>query len=472
MLKKYRYIFIISLLAMILLAYLTYRFMMPRIYVEKDDITIKLNEEYVEPDYYAYMGFMNIKDKVRIDGIVDNTHVGDYKITYYYKTKLFDVNKTINVKVVDEILPSLELVGEENINVCSIESYKEEGYTASDNYDGDLTDKVVVENKDNIITYSVSDSSGNKVEKSRKLNVVDEIGPKLSLSGLNEMYLQVGTIFTEPGYSASDNCDGDITSKVKVNGSVDYNTIGSYQIDYKVSDSNNNTSTATRKVNVVSEEDFKKVNSGIIYLTFDDGPSTLTPQILDILAKYNIKATFFVTMSGSDDMIKREYMEGHTIALHTATHVYKTIYASVDAYFNDLNTVSNRVKNITGIETKYVRFPGGSSNEVSYNRKTGAGVCMSVLTKELEARGYKYFDWNVSIEDNGSCSSKKDKRSCMLNNYTTYLKKNKGNVVLMHDIKSYTADNLEEMIIYGINNGFTFKQIDDSAPTAHHGTKC
>ena len=83
----------------------------------------------------------------------------------------------------------------------------------------------------------------------------------------------------------------------------------------------------------------------IIYLTFDDGPSAYTPKILDILSKYGIKATFFVTNSGKDDYIKREYKEGHTVALHTASHSYKKVYSSVDAYFSDLNSVSNRVFN-------------------------------------------------------------------------------------------------------------------------------
>ena len=195
--------------------------------------------------------------------------------------------------------------------------------------------------------------------------------------------------------------------------------------------------------------------TGVIYLTFDDGPGSFTNKILDILKKNDIKATFFVTMAGSNDVLRREFDEGHTIGLHTATHVYKQIYASIDSYFDDLNRVSNRVQSITGKETKFIRFPGGTSNHVS-------AVGMSNIVREVNAKGYTYFDWNLSVEDAGECAYKKDKKTCVVNNFKKYLKPNKVNMVLMHDIKSYTANGLEEMINYAKERNYTFKQIDDS----------
>ena len=119
-----------------------------------------------------------------------------------------------------------------------------------------------------------------------------------------------------------------------------------------------------------------------IYLTFDDGPSLdITPKILDLLKKHNIKATFFVINrnSNTDYLIKRAYNEGHTIGLHTSSHNYSKIYANETAYFNDLANIENKVIKITGTSSKIIRFPGGSSNTVSRNYNKGI---MTRLTKQ------------------------------------------------------------------------------------------
>ena len=204
---------------------------------------------------------------------------------------------------------------------------------------------------------------------------------------------------------------------------------------------------------------------GVIYLTFDDGPGAYTNQILDILAKYGIKATFFVTNNGSDDVILREYEEGHTVGLHSATHNYN-IYNSVEAYFADLNKVQERVTRITGNRSKYIRFPGGSSNTVSRSHSKGI---MSILTKKVEDDGYRYFDWNSLVEDAGTCAYKKtsEREACVFKYFKNTISYNKINVVLLHDIKSYTANSLENMIVYAKSQGYIFKPIDDNTPQIH-----
>ena len=192
------------------------------------------------------------------------------------------------------------------------------------------------------------------------------------------------------------------------------------------------------------------------FLTFDDGPSAVTSKILDTLKQENIKASFFVLGSNVEarpEMVKRMYDEGHTVALHTASHKYATVYASVDAYFNDLNIVSNRVKRITGQTSKIVRFPGGSSNTVSRHYCKGI---MTTLSSELFNRGYRYYDWNV---DSGDAYKARTKEA-VYKNVTSNLSKNKANVVLMHDIKTWTRDALRDIIRYGKDNGYTFEAID------------
>jgi peptidoglycan/xylan/chitin deacetylase (PgdA/CDA1 family) len=202
--------------------------------------------------------------------------------------------------------------------------------------------------------------------------------------------------------------------------------------------------------------------SKIVYLTFDDGPGPYTAQLLDVLKKYDVKATFFVTCNRAQyrNMITRAYNEGHSIGLHSCTHDYSKVYASEDAFFAELDTISNVVKAATGVETKLVRFPGGSSNTVS--RKYNQGVVTRIVN-ELNERGYVYFDWNVSSGDAGNTTS----TSKVYDNVIRGLKGNYS-IVLQHDIKKFSVDAVERIIQDGKKYGFTFKALDMTSPTAHH----
>lgn len=201
---------------------------------------------------------------------------------------------------------------------------------------------------------------------------------------------------------------------------------------------------------------------GVIYLTFDDGPGDFTNTLLDILDKYEVKATFFVTGRGDDAVIRREDEEGHTVALHTWSHNYAYIYANTNNYFADLSQVAERVKNITGKDAKLVRFPGGSSNLVS-RRYDGKTKIMTTLSRELEARGYQYFDWNVDSDDAGRANSS----DTVYTNVVTHLKDG-PNVVLQHDIKPYSVEAVERIIQYGNENNFVFDKLELNSPTVHH----
>lgn len=145
-----------------------------------------------------------------------------------------------------------------------------------------------------------------------------------------------------------------------------------------------------RKVGTTEQSDEK-----VVYLTLDDGPSKNTQAVLDILDKYNAKATFFVTgaMPEYKDMIKKAYDKGHTIGMHTYSHDYAKVYASVDAYFQDLDQIGQLVKEEIGYVPCFIRFPGGSSNTISASYTKGI---MTTLTQEVQARGYQYYDWNGS----------------------------------------------------------------------------
>lgn len=418
--------------------------------------------EVVYPDHYVEEGVTLTRfgkeissSKVKVKGEVIDNKLGNFQIFYSYQEFLFKKEVKRQVFVVDKESPTLTLNGNLESTVCPSATYKEEGYTAYDNYDGDITDRVTVTKTEEGYTYEVTDSSNNKVTSSRIIHYKDENAPVLALKGTNPMYVKVGSTYQESGVSATDGCDGDITSKVEVSGAVDTAKAGTYEIKYTVTDSSGNTVTATRKVIVYEEGSMKQ---GVIYLTFDDGPhGTNTARILDVLKKYNVKATFFVTAGGPDSIIKREHDEGHTVALHTASHQYQLVYRSVDDYYNDLNQVHDRVLRITGVDSRIIRFPGGSSNTVS--RKYAKGI-MTTLTKDVVSKGYKYYDWNISSGDAGNTTSS----SVVYQNVVGALRHDRANMVLMHDVKSYTAAAIEDIVVYGLNHGYRFEKITMSTP--------
>ena len=200
----------------------------------------------------------------------------------------------------------------------------------------------------------------------------------------------------------------------------------------------------------------------IIYLTFDDGPYKYTDQLLDILNKYHIKATFFVTNAYPSYRycIRKENEFNHQVAVHTYTHNYKIIYSSTGAYWNDFNKMNDIVFDQTGEKTSMFRFPGGSSNTVS--RSYCRGV-MSSLTSQANSKGYKYYDWNVSSGDAGETTSS----SGVYNNLVRGVRGRQYSVVLCHDVKSYTVNAMDSFISWALKNGYCFMPLTTKSPTAH-----
>lgn len=210
-----------------------------------------------------------------------------------------------------------------------------------------------------------------------------------------------------------------------------------------------------------------KSTKGVIYLTFDDGPSsTITPKVLDILKKEKVKATFFVLnySKANEKYIKRIVKEGHTIGIHGYSHEYSKIYKSKKAFLNNVYSLQEKIKKSTGVTTKFMRFPGGSSNTVSRHYYKGI---MSILTKEMVSRGFRYFDWNVSSGDAGGARTSSD----VYRNVTRNLSKKRGNMVLCHDFagNTKTLNALSKIIKYAKKNGYTFKAIDKNTPMYAHG---
>ena len=303
----------------------------------------------------------------------------------------------------------------------------------------------------------------------RKVHVVDTEQPEVQLLGAQYYILNVDQPYVEPGCTATDNYDGDLSAKISISGEVDIHTPGEYDLTYTVTDSYNNTASIQRIVRV-EEWDFSQAdrpvvgepNGKVIYLTFDDGPSKHTNRLLDVLKKYDVKATFFVVKTEFSDIIKRIAAEGHTVAMHTTSHVYKKVYASEEAYFKDLHSIQKLIKDLTGQESKFLRFPGGSSNKAS---SFNPGI-MTRLTKLVEEKGFRYFDWTIDSKDTGGAKTPlavcQNVISGILNEKREY------SIVLQHDIKGYSVDAVEAIIRWGLENGYTFLPIDENTPQYHH----
>lgn len=231
----------------------------------------------------------------------------------------------------------------------------------------------------------------------------------------------------------------------------------------------NENKTQTNKVSENKTAESKTTASNgksIAYLTFDDGPSSITNSVLDILKKYNVKATFFVINSGSYNKttLQREVNEGHTIGLHAYDHNYAIAYKDDNSYLDGIDKLRAKVKADTGFDSHYIRFPGGSSNTIS--KRYSKGI-MSRITKTAKQRGYKYYDWNVDDDDAGRARTADD----CYNNVVRELRPNRSNIVLMHDFgtNKKILEALPRIIEYCQKNGYTMLPIDDNTPEIHHG---
>ncbi|MGM9974140.1 MAG: polysaccharide deacetylase family protein [Clostridiaceae bacterium] len=194
------------------------------------------------------------------------------------------------------------------------------------------------------------------------------------------------------------------------------------------------------------------------YLTFDDGPSNNTIKILDILDKYNIKATFFVVGKNIEwypEILKEIVKRGHMIGIHCYNHDYSEIYSSTEAYIDDFYKTYNLIKEVAGIEPYIFRFPGGSVN--TYNKKTRKDIA-----EEMERRGFVFYDWNSSCEDavKGAVSE-----SCVKSVINTSISQH--NILLCHDTKKVTLLNLEIYIKELRAKGYKYFHTLEGVPPIH-----
>lgn len=400
--------------------------------------------------------------EVEINSELREKVVGKHSIFYTARFLWWEATAQRSIRVVDTKSPRITLMNKSNQTVQPGEKYVEEGFYAIDNYDGDITHLVRRTEEFGKIFYVVKDSSGNLAYAEREIPYYDPIPPELYLEGEDRITIEAGGVYEEPGFSASDDVDGDLTEQVEVEGAVNRFLADTYKISYKVTDSYGNLSRAIRIIKVVPQPrpEIVTPKGRVIYLTFDDGPGPFTGRLLNILEKYDVKATFFVTNSGYPGIMKRIVEDGHSIGIHTMTHDYRSIYASEEAFFADLYGMQDVIYQNTGVMTTLMRFPGGGSNLVS---NFNEGI-MSTLTEAVQDCGFQYFDWNVDSNDAGGAL----KSMTVSNNVIENVQKHRTSMVLMHDVNDFSVDAVEDIIVWGLENGYTFLPVTQNSPNFHH----
>ena len=436
-----------------------------------DEIDAECGTQFTDPGVKATVKDEDISNLIETSGSVNTSKLGQYEIEYKVKYKKRKVTKRRIVNVVDHTGPVITLNGDAKVVVpTSIDEYQEPGATAVDACDGDVSSdiKTKMEQVNDYtwkVTYTVKDSHDNESTAEREVCLQDTQAPQITLNGDSDITIKEQEKFEDPGVTAVDDRDGDLTANVTKDGYVDVYRAGTYTLTYTVTDSSGNTAQATRNVTVEKVE----VNTGdAIYLTFDDGPSSdVTVRILDTLKANGIKATFFICDYDEDKLpiIKRMIDEGHTIGIHGYSHEYSQIYTSVDAFMENINKLKNKLKEDTGYDAFVIRFPGGSSNTVS--KKYCQGV-MTQLAQRVTDDGLMYMDWNVS---SGDAEGNNRPVNLIIGNVTGGFKHGRNNVVLMHDTsaKQTSADALQSIITYGKNNGYSFYPISKDTIPVHHG---
>ena len=200
----------------------------------------------------------------------------------------------------------------------------------------------------------------------------------------------------------------------------------------------------------------------VVYFTFDDGPWTGTPRLLDILDQYTIKACFFVTAQSMEteplkNMLKQIKDRGHNVAVHSLTHNYKKIYASVDAFMSDYDAMDDLIFQATGEHSKMLRFPGGSN--ASYNK-----AIRPQLLQAVRDRGIVYFDWNSF---DGDVEGKKGQE--LIDQTIKQVNENTHSILLMHDMPStaFVHDALPTIRERLTADGYKFELLNDNTPPRH-----
>ncbi len=451
---------IIGIILIVLLISITVYLIVSRLHVElrligNSPLQVSYNSDYKDKGFTFTRSNKEINSEdyaVEVSNNVNTKELGNYTVVYKVKYRGKNYEITRNIEVVDntppEIITNIDTVTKD---YCTKKEKTKLEASAIDDFDGDVTNLIEIEEKEKSILIKVQDSNGNVSEKEILVSYTEKPKNVLKLNGKSSIKITKGSVYEEQGATYQDGCGNILDKNVTITGEVNTEINGDYKITYTYAKTKE---TISRTVTVYTP------SPKVIYLTFDDGPGGYTERILNTLDKYGVKATFFVThqFPRYEYLIGREAEAGHTVAVHTYTHKYD-VYSSYDAYLNDFNLMNSVIEQYTGEKSKLFRFPGGSSNTVS--RGYAVGVVTEIANKMTE-QGYVYFDWNVSSGDTGGATKEQ-----VYENVVNGISRCSQCVVLMHDIKLSTVNALDDILNTLTSRGYTLAPLTIDSPTAH-----
>ena len=200
-----------------------------------------------------------------------------------------------------------------------------------------------------------------------------------------------------------------------------------------------------------------------VYLTFDDGPSEITLDVLDTLKDYEAAATFFVCGNVTDfgrDVYKRILDEGHALGNHTFSHSYDKVYTSADAFEQNVARLDDLIHEFTGTRPRLLRFPGGSNNRITKGAD-GRSITYDLVNR-MAKQGYRHFDWNVDSRDYGANAKNAD---AIATTVVEGVSEHEQAIVLMHDsyLRAATAKALPKIITELRAKGYAFKPLSSES---------
>lgn len=461
----------------------------------QEEMSVVYQSKFRDPGVKATL--LGKKMNVSVRGKVNTNKIGRYELVYETENKIGMKKKiTRIVTVISNEAPTIQLNGDEVEYVELNGTFQEPGYQASDIEHNDLTDKVITTGYVNpkqfgiyVIHYEVTDKSGNKAKQSRKVIVKDNQKPQLVLKGYQAITLYEDEEYQDPGFTATDNIDKDITNQVITKNNIKKKP-GVYKVSYEVTDSSGNKVKKERQVYVIKHLKYKDSydelensskgwwsdnkynqkrplggndgksleeyhayhlgeNKKIIYLTFDEGSNeTYLDKIVDVLDKNNVKATFFLCqnyMASHPDLIRKMEKNGHTVGNHTHHHYNMPSLATrekIDDYVKEVVDVEHIYKQITGKDmVKVYREPKGEWSTRSL--------------KILSDLGYSTYFWSADYLDWDKPVSKEEALNHLLKRY------HNGAIYLLHpkNIGNYEA--MEDFINTMKKKGYQFGLVKD-----------
>lgn len=400
--------------------------------------------------------FLDSEDKVTFKGSVDKDKIGTYDAAYVYKGKEYP----FLVEVKDTKGPELEV---HDLTITTNENLTPRMFVTScsdpSNYSLKMTGDDPKRREGSYeITITARDDYENETSKTVKLTRVNDTHPPVIENFTESIELLQGKPYPAEQLIITDDYDEKPSVHIDTS-ALNTEAPGSYPVTIRLIDHSGNEQTYSQTVTVKENPNYGKK---LVYLTFEEGPSSQTDAILDALERNNVKATFFVTAEHpeSADKIRKIADAGHSLGLMSYSYNPSAIYKSEDAYFKDLDKIFSLVREETGQDVKLIRFPEGSGNTVV----PGTGI-MSDLVRAVSQKGYMYCDWNADSNDWYDVNIDPNTliNTCLQHMTADQL------VVRFHDSpdQSTTAQALDAIIQNYRDNGYSFEVIDETTILPH-----